>query len=100
MQQVMPSRRAAQLWVGQGPRGDGTAAKLKVGILHPGKMGMSLAVSAQHTGHTVYWASEGRSSQEALAMPSRRMSTGTASRTSWVAPSWESTTVWRCGAIV
>jgi 3-hydroxyisobutyrate dehydrogenase-like beta-hydroxyacid dehydrogenase len=33
-----------------------------VGILHPGSMGISLAASAKNTGHTVYWASEGRSS--------------------------------------
>jgi 3-hydroxyisobutyrate dehydrogenase-like beta-hydroxyacid dehydrogenase len=32
-----------------------------VGILHPGEMGISIAASAQNSGHTVYWASEGRS---------------------------------------
>ena len=36
-------------------------AGLEVGILHPGEMGISLAASAQNTGHTVHWASEGRS---------------------------------------
>ncbi len=35
--------------------------KLNVGILHPGLMGVSIAASAQNSGHTVYWASEGRS---------------------------------------
>lgn len=33
----------------------------KIGILHPGKMGISVAASAQKGGHEVYWASEGRS---------------------------------------
>lgn len=35
----------------------------KIGILHPGAMGVSIAASAQNTGYMVYWASEGRSSQ-------------------------------------
>lgn len=35
----------------------------QVGILHPGEMGISVAASAQNSGHTVFWASEGRSSQ-------------------------------------
>ncbi len=35
----------------------------KVGILHPGEMGASIAASAQNSGYTVYWASEGRSPQ-------------------------------------
>lgn len=34
---------------------------LSVGILHPGNMGISLAASAKHSGHQVYWASDGRS---------------------------------------
>jgi 3-hydroxyisobutyrate dehydrogenase-like beta-hydroxyacid dehydrogenase len=33
----------------------------KVGILHPGQMGISVAASIQNSGHTVYWASERRS---------------------------------------
>jgi 3-hydroxyisobutyrate dehydrogenase-like beta-hydroxyacid dehydrogenase len=33
----------------------------KVGILHPGQMGISIAASAQRGGCEVYWASEGRS---------------------------------------
>lgn len=37
--------------------------KEQIGILHPGAMGISVAVSAQNTGHTVYWASDGRSPQ-------------------------------------
>jgi 3-hydroxyisobutyrate dehydrogenase-like beta-hydroxyacid dehydrogenase len=37
--------------------------KLSVGFLHPGAMGISLAASAQNSGHAVYWASEGRSPQ-------------------------------------
>lgn len=35
----------------------------KIGILHPGVMGISVAASAQNSGHTVYWASAGRSPQ-------------------------------------
>src|SRR4029079_15202872 len=34
----------------------------RIGILHPGEMGISIAASAQNSGHHVYWASEGRSS--------------------------------------
>jgi 3-hydroxyisobutyrate dehydrogenase-like beta-hydroxyacid dehydrogenase len=33
----------------------------KIGILHPGDMGVSIAASAKASGNTVYWASEGRS---------------------------------------
>jgi len=33
-----------------------------IGILHPGAMGISIAASAQNSGHQVYWASEGRGS--------------------------------------
>lgn len=33
----------------------------KIGILHPGEMGISLAASAINAGHQVYWLSEGRS---------------------------------------
>lgn len=35
----------------------------KVGFLHPGQMGISLAASAQNSGCTAYWVSEGRSRQ-------------------------------------
>ncbi len=34
---------------------------MKVGILHTGKMGYSLATAAKRNGHDVYWASSGRS---------------------------------------
>src|SRR5262245_45894948 len=34
-----------------------------VGILHPGEMGVSVAVSARNSGHVVHWASAGRSPQ-------------------------------------
>ena len=37
--------------------------KLNVGFLHPGAMGISLAASAQNSGHISYWASAGRSKQ-------------------------------------
>jgi 3-hydroxyisobutyrate dehydrogenase-like beta-hydroxyacid dehydrogenase len=38
-------------------------SKEKVGILHPGAMGTSVAASAKNSGYTVYWVSEGRSQQ-------------------------------------
>jgi len=34
-----------------------------VGILHPGEMGVSVAVSARNSGHAVFWVSAGRSPQ-------------------------------------
>lgn len=34
---------------------------MKIGILHPGSMGVSVAASAINSGHQVLWASEGRS---------------------------------------
>jgi 3-hydroxyisobutyrate dehydrogenase-like beta-hydroxyacid dehydrogenase len=33
----------------------------EIGILHPGEMGISIAASAIHNGHQVYWTSQGRS---------------------------------------
>jgi len=33
----------------------------KIGILHPGEMGVSIAASAVNSGHQVSWASQGRS---------------------------------------
>lgn len=33
----------------------------KIGVLHPGEMGISIAASALNNGHQVYWMSEGRS---------------------------------------
>lgn len=36
-------------------------ARMKVGILHPGAMGVSVAASAKNGGHLVYWAANGRS---------------------------------------
>ena len=38
-----------------------TSSTTRFGVLHPGSMGISLAVSAQATGHDVCWASDGRS---------------------------------------
>jgi 3-hydroxyisobutyrate dehydrogenase-like beta-hydroxyacid dehydrogenase len=35
----------------------------KIGILHPGEMGISIAASAMSGGHLVYWVSTGRSEQ-------------------------------------
>jgi 3-hydroxyisobutyrate dehydrogenase-like beta-hydroxyacid dehydrogenase len=35
----------------------------KIGILHPGEMGISIASSAINTGHEVYWLSENRSNK-------------------------------------
>lgn len=38
----------------------------KIGILHPGEMGISIAVSAINSGNQVYWTSEGRSQKTRL----------------------------------
>jgi 3-hydroxyisobutyrate dehydrogenase-like beta-hydroxyacid dehydrogenase len=35
----------------------------KIGILHPGEMGISIAASAIHSGHQVFWLSQGRSNK-------------------------------------
>ena len=35
----------------------------KVGILHPGEMGISIAAAAKNVGHELYWLSEGRSNK-------------------------------------
>jgi 3-hydroxyisobutyrate dehydrogenase-like beta-hydroxyacid dehydrogenase len=35
----------------------------RIGILHPGEMGVSIAASAIHNGHQVYWTSGGRSTK-------------------------------------
>ena len=32
-----------------------------IGVINPGDMGVSIAASAIHNGHHVYWASQGRS---------------------------------------
>lgn len=37
--------------------------KQKIGVLHPGLMGICVAATVQNGGHDVYWASEGRSPQ-------------------------------------
>jgi len=37
--------------------------KQKIGVLHPGMMGICVAATVQNSGHEVYWASEGRSLQ-------------------------------------
>lgn len=34
-----------------------------IGIIHPGEMGISIAAAMRNAGHTVYWASDGRSPQ-------------------------------------
>jgi 3-hydroxyisobutyrate dehydrogenase-like beta-hydroxyacid dehydrogenase len=38
----------------------------KIGILHPGEMGVSIAASAINSGHEVYWVSEDRSDKTCL----------------------------------
>ena len=35
----------------------------KIGVLHPGEMGISIAASAINNGHQVYWMSQGRSNK-------------------------------------
>lgn len=37
--------------------------KKRIGFLHPGAMGISLAATSQKTGHTAYWVSETRSQE-------------------------------------
>ena len=37
--------------------------QIKIGILHPGAMGIAVAASMQNSGYNVCWASEGRSSE-------------------------------------
>jgi 3-hydroxyisobutyrate dehydrogenase-like beta-hydroxyacid dehydrogenase len=37
--------------------------KESLGILHPGEMGVTVALAAQNSGHYVYWVSAGRSTQ-------------------------------------
>jgi 3-hydroxyisobutyrate dehydrogenase-like beta-hydroxyacid dehydrogenase len=36
---------------------------VKIGIVHPGRMGSTLAYALKRSGHEVYWVSEGRSEQ-------------------------------------
>jgi 3-hydroxyisobutyrate dehydrogenase-like beta-hydroxyacid dehydrogenase len=36
-------------------------SKRKIGVLHPGEMGVAVATTARNSGQEVYWASEGRS---------------------------------------
>ena len=38
---------------------------MNIGVLHPGNMGVSIAASIRQGGHTVYWASQGRSADTA-----------------------------------
>ena len=38
---------------------------MKIGVLHPGAMGISVAACAQNSGCDVYWASDGRSGESA-----------------------------------
>jgi 3-hydroxyisobutyrate dehydrogenase-like beta-hydroxyacid dehydrogenase len=52
--------------------------KIKVGILHPGKMGVFVAACIQKSGCDVYWASAGRSLQTHQRAESRQLQdTGT-----------------------
>lgn len=39
---------------------------MKIGVLHPGEMGVSIAASAINSGNQVYWASENRSDKTRL----------------------------------
>lgn len=52
----------------------------KIGILHPGEMGISIAASAINGGHEVYWASEHRSDKtRQRAMEQNLIDTGSVS---------------------
>ena len=37
--------------------------KQKIGVIHPGMMGICVAATVQNSGHEVYWLAEGRSPQ-------------------------------------
>jgi len=39
---------------------------MNIGILHPGEMGISIAVSALNSGHQVYWTSQDRSNKSRM----------------------------------
>jgi 3-hydroxyisobutyrate dehydrogenase-like beta-hydroxyacid dehydrogenase len=45
----------------------------KIGVLHPGEMGVSIASSAINSGHEVYWASQGRSDKTRLRAEQHRL---------------------------
>lgn len=47
--------------------------KIKVGILHPGKMGVFVAACIQKSGYDVYWSSAGRSSQTRRRAEARQL---------------------------
>lgn len=47
-----------------------------IGILHPGAMGTSVAAAAQNSGHTVHWASAGRSAQTQARAQQHRLVDG------------------------
>ena len=38
-------------------------SQLRIGVLHPGQMGAVVAATIRNSGHTVYWASDGRSAE-------------------------------------
>ena len=40
----------------------------KIGILHPGEMGISIAASAINNGHQAYWMSLGRSDKDSRSV--------------------------------
>lgn len=40
-----------------------SANRKRIGVLHPGEMGVSVAATLRNGGHRVYWVSEGRSTQ-------------------------------------
>jgi len=49
-------------------------SKQKIGIIHPGMMGICVAATIQNSGHEVYWASEGRSPQSRQRAEKYRLS--------------------------
>jgi 3-hydroxyisobutyrate dehydrogenase-like beta-hydroxyacid dehydrogenase len=48
-------------------------ARMKIGILHPGEMGISVAASAQNSGHEVFWASVGRGEKTRMRAEKQRL---------------------------
>ena len=47
---------------------------MNIGFLHPGAMGISLAASAQSTGHQAYWIPNGRSPESMARAESQKLS--------------------------
>jgi len=47
---------------------------MRIGILHPGEMGISVAVSAMNSGHDLFWVSDGRGDKTRARAEKHRLS--------------------------